>query len=99
MSKFKELFAEAKQEQSPTLPAKKSVSQKAKPKPAQSPSETKQTSARARGRRSDPNYTGAFAYIPTQLHEDVRRELFGRKDLDFSGLVERLLTDWLKKQK
>jgi hypothetical protein len=92
MSKFKALFEEAKQEQSPTpkIARQKRQSQKVDmPPPA----------ARTIGRRSDPNYTGAFAYIPAQLHEDVRRRLFGRKDLDFSGLVEQLLSEWIKKQK
>ncbi len=94
MSKFSELFKEARQEQSPTP---KVAKQKRQPKKEilVQPS----PSARVKGRRSDPNYIGAFAYVPARLHEDVRKRLFGRKDLDFSGLVEQLLSEWIKEQK
>jgi hypothetical protein len=100
MSKFSELFKEAKSEQSPT-PAPKRTEKKSVPKKETKtpPSKKDQPTQRATGRRSDPNYIGAFAYIPAQLHKDVRRELFGRDDLDFSGLVEQLLSEWIKKQK
>jgi hypothetical protein len=93
-SRFKALFEVAKQEETPEAkPVKKSV-QKKMEKPVSDPKQTK-----VKGKRSNPDYIGAFAYIPGKLHEDVKIHLLRRKDLDFSGLVEKLLTDWLDKQK
>ncbi len=102
MSKFSGLFEEAKKDNlatgSSSSPAPEPAVKKASRKTEVKPAEIK-APVRSKGRRSDPSYTGAFAYIPAQLHEDVRRELFGRKDTDFSGLVEQLLAGWLAKQK
>lgn len=93
-SRFKALFEEANQEQTPKpVKVKKSVQNKTE-KPISAPKQTK-----IKGKRSNPDYIGAFAYIPGKLHEDVKIHLLRRKDLDFSGLVEKLLTDWLDKQK
>jgi hypothetical protein len=94
MSKFKDLFQEAKRtEQSPAKeqPAKRAVKK----------TTTKAASVKARptGRRSDPSYIGVFAYIPKAVNEDVKEKLFKRKDLDFSSLVEDLLSQWLSKQR
>jgi len=92
MSKFKELFEEAKQSPTPKTKTKRAQSKKtiaAKPL---------SRSSRTTGRRSDPSYTGVFAYIPKELNEDIKERLFRRKDLDFSGLVEELLSQWLTKQ-
>jgi len=93
-SRFKALFEEANQEK-PIVekPAKKKV-QKSLTKAI---SEVKP--ARTKGKRSNPNYTGAFAYIPSKLHEDIKIKLLRKKELDFSDLVEQLLTNWLKEQK
>lgn len=93
-SRFKELFEEAKQEQAPKAETIKKSVQKKTEKPVSHPKQT-----RVKGKRSNPDYVGAFAYIPGKLHEDVKIKLLRRKDLDFSGLVEKLLTDWLGKQK
>lgn len=93
-SRFKALFEEAKQKQVPEpVEVKKSV-QKKPENPVSAPKQMK-----VKGKRSNPDYIGAFAYIPGKLHEDVKIKLLRRKDLDFSGLVEKLLTDWLGKQK
>ncbi len=91
-SKFKELFQEAKRtEQSPAKqPAKRTIKKAAK---------AVSVRTRGTGRRSDPNYIGVFAYIPKTVNEDVKEKLFKRKDLDFSGLVEDLLSQWLSKQR
>ena len=94
-SRFKELFEEVKQEeQTPVVRAIKKPAQK-KPDsiaPAIKP-------AKLKGKRNNPEYTGAFAYIPGKLHEDVKVKLLRKKDLDFSELIEQLLTQWLSDQK
>jgi hypothetical protein len=93
MSKFKDLFQEAKRkEQSPAKqPAKRTVKKAATKTPI--------VRARTTGRRSNPSYIGVFAYIPKTINEDVKEKLFKRKDLDFSSLVEELLSQWLSKQR
>lgn len=91
-SRFKELFEEVKQEEFPIKEEVKKTIQK-KPDsivPASKPVKTK-------GKRSNPKYTGAFAYIPIELHDDVKIKLLRKKDLDFSELVEHLLIKWLNK--
>ncbi len=55
-------------------------------------------SERARGgKRSDPNYRQITAYVRRDVHDDVMRTIYRRKEL--SELVDELLADWLKKQK
>lgn len=93
MSKFKELFEEAKQSPTPKTKTKRTASKKT------AAAKSLRQSSRTTGRRSDPSYTGVFAYIPKELNEDIKERLFRRKDLDFSGLVEELLSIWLAKQK
>ncbi len=93
-SRFNDMFQEAKkQKESPTKPTQtKATKKKASAKPTA-------TRVRGTGRRSDPSYIGVFAYIPKTVNETVKERLFKRKDLDFSGLVEDLLSQWLAKQK
>ena len=98
MSKFKALFEEAKQEQSTNEKKEKKKVSNRKEKTSTSTAAAA-VSSRVKGRRSDPNYTGAFAYIPAKLHDEVKIKLFRRKDLDFSALVEDLLAKWLAEQK
>jgi hypothetical protein len=93
-SRFKALFEEAKQETPTNEKSKKKTVQKPSLKAA---SEVKPS--RPKGKRSNPNYMGAFAYIPINLHEEVKIALLRGKELDFSELVEKLLTNWLKEQK
>jgi hypothetical protein len=61
---------------------------------------------RPSGRRSDPDYTQISAYIPLELLHEVqdlllqeRRRKRLRSGVDVSGLVEKLLTDWVKQQR
>jgi hypothetical protein len=56
----------------------------------------KKTVGRPRAKHSDPDYKQMSVYI----HKDVRNKVKGRlleQDGEFSGLVESLLRDWLKK--
>jgi hypothetical protein len=101
MSKFKALFEEAKQQDQSTdeNKEKKKVSSRGEKASSIAASTAPIKSSRVKGRRSDPSYIGAFAYIPAKLHEEVKIKLFIRKDLDFSGLVENLLSQWLAEQK
>lgn len=92
-SRFKALFEEAKQEQAPKAETIKKSVPKRTDTVVSTPKKTK-----VKGKRSNPDYVGAFAYIPGKLHEDVKVKLLRRKDLDFSGLVENLLSNWLKEQ-
>jgi hypothetical protein len=61
---------------------------------------------RPSGRRSDPDYTQISAYIPLELLHEVQELLLQerkrkrlRSGVDVSGLVEKLLTDWVKQQR
>ena len=61
---------------------------------------------RPSGRRSDPDYTQISAYIPLDLLHEVQELLLQerkvkrlRSGVDVSGLVEKLLTDWVKQQR
>ncbi len=92
MSKFKALFEEANQDQP------SAVKDEEKPAKGKKHDVVKTPAARTKGKRSDPNYTGVFAYVPVKLHEDVMVNLVRRRDLDFSGLIEQLMDKWLKEQ-
>ena len=53
-----------------------------------------------RGKRSDPKFTQITAYIPVELHADVKMDLLKRKRrnpeerLVFSALLSLLLSAW-----
>jgi hypothetical protein len=60
------------------------------------PTKPKKTVGRPRAKHSDPDYKQMSVYI----HKDVRAKVKARlleQDGEFSGLVESLLRDWLKK--
>ena len=100
-SRFKALFEEAKQiDAQPKPKSKKDTVQKKKTPAVAAPIEQnlKSESKKLKGKRSNPEYTGAFAYIPIALHDDVKIKLLRNKGLDFSGLVEKLLRQWLNDQ-
>ena len=48
------------------------------------------------GKRSDPNYELVGALIPKELHKEVKKLLLDESDLDYSSLVEQLLSKWVK---
>ena len=60
---------------------------------------------RPRGRRSNPDYTQISAYVPLDLYLEVQAELLKerkawrqRRATDVSGLVEKLLRDWVNQR-
>jgi hypothetical protein len=53
---------------------------------------------RPAGRRSDPDYEQVTAYIPKQIHQDIKLRLLIEQKT-FSGLIEELLTEYLSTQK
>lgn len=80
------------------------------PQPTQEPPLEQENPAKKRGRpsgrRSDPDYTQISAYIPLELLHEVQELLLQerkrkrlRSGIDVSGLVEKLLTDWVKRQR
>lgn len=80
----------------------KSKPKAASPKPAAAPEKAPVTSApplapdRRKGRRGNPDYRQANAYIPKTLHMRVKRALLDEGDREFSSLVEELLEQWLE---
>ena len=50
----------------------------------------------AKGKRNDPNYTQANAYVPKKLRLAVEKAILDVEGLDYSSLVEDLLRKWLK---
>jgi hypothetical protein len=51
-----------------------------------------------RGKRDNPDYCQANAYVPKALRRSVDRVLLDIDGLDYSTLVEDLLRKWLKSQ-
>ena len=50
------------------------------------------------GKKGNPEYQQATAYIPRKLHEEVQVKLIKNgKRQDFSQLVETLLQDWIQR--
>ena len=48
------------------------------------------------GKRTNPEYCQANAYLPKHLRREVERALLDIEGLDYSSLVEDLLRKWLK---
>jgi hypothetical protein len=71
---------------SPALP--EAVTPKAAP--------TRKKAEPAKGKRENPDYCQANAYVPKKLRRAVDKALFDVEGLDYSSLVEDLLRKWLK---
>lgn len=67
----------------PVEEQKKSPAAKKKPEPV-------------KGKRDNPNYCQANAYVPKTLRRAVDKALFDVEGLDYSTLIEDLLRKWLK---
>jgi len=97
--------SEQEQEQEPVLaPAKRTARQAAQRRTASTSQSTLAPAAlreqrTGSGKRNNPNYFQATAYIPQQLKEEVDIKLIRAKrrrpDLDFSVLMEELLQTWV----
>lgn len=88
---------ETSQALAPVMPIKPAapVSQP-EPQPGVSdePQDLPKRRGRAKGKRSDPNYTQVGAYIPKTLDKAVKRKLLD-EEMDFSELIAHLLETWV----
>jgi hypothetical protein len=50
------------------------------------------------GKRSDPDYMQTTLYVPRSLMTEIKVKLLRSDAHEFSGLVESLLRDWLKRR-
>jgi hypothetical protein len=68
------------------------------PSPAPSvPASPEKKPGRPPGKRSNPDYVQVTAYIPSDLHHNIKLALLqDRKGQEFSELVEELLETWLR---
>jgi hypothetical protein len=73
------------------------------PPPSPAPEVAKPKAATARkksepvkGKRENPAYVQANAYVPKTVRKAVDKALFDIEGLDYSSLVEDLLRKWLK---
>jgi hypothetical protein len=96
---FRRIFEAAGKAESDTPPQPEAT-----PEPLNEPEpepESKQR-GRPRGKKSDPEYVSAIAYIRKKTHLQVKRLLLDKEELgdkqDFSELVQDLLDFWVKIQ-
>lgn len=86
--------AESADDAPPPLPASEPAApiEQAKPRPAAARKKPEPVS----GKRTNPEYCQANAYVPKALRKEVDRALLDIEGLDYSSLVEDLLRKWLK---
>jgi len=93
-----------KPEQEPATPVVEVASVEPPPSPAPpEPTKAKPSPARkkadpVKGKRDNPAYCQANAYVPKSVRKAVDRALLDIDGLDYSSLVEDLLRKWLKSQ-
>lgn len=92
MSKFKDILKAHQGESEP----KAEVIQAKTPPSKKEKSTAKQH--RPKGKRSHPDYTQVSAYIPKELHRQIKIALLEENNQEFSDLLTELLTDWLKQK-
>jgi hypothetical protein len=86
----------------PAEPAIETPPEEVPPSPAPpEPARPKASAAKklpelAKGKRVDPNYCQANAYVPKSLRKAVDRALLDIDGLDYSTLVTDLLRKWVK---
>jgi hypothetical protein len=81
--------AESPTEDTPPSPAPPEAA-KAKPQAGRRKAEP------VSGKRGNPDYCQANAYVPKAVRRAVDKALFDIEGLDYSSLVENLLRKWLK---
>ena len=95
MSKFKDIL-KAAQDRDKEKPAEKPA---AKPEVKPSSATFPKKQGRPRGKRSDPDYEQVTAYIKKKTYKQTKIALLELEEVeDFSGLVEKLLSEWLSTQ-
>lgn len=104
--KKENLFAKLAAQQArpePEAPAPVTEAGNADAPPSPAPIETAKSKAAPRkradpvkGKRDNPAYCQANAYVPKSVRKAVDRELLDIDGLDYSSLVEDLLRKWLK---
>lgn len=94
---FRRIFEAAKEAESETLPQAEAT-----PEPVNEPELEPKQRGRPRGKKSDPEYVSAIAYIRKKTHLQVKRLLLDKEELgdkqDFSELVQDLLDFWVEIQ-
>ena len=96
---FRRIFEAAGQTESDTPPQPEATSEpNSEPEPEPEPKQR----GRPRGKKSDPEYVSAIAYIKKKTHLQVKRLLLDKEELgdkqDFSSLVQDLLDFWVEIQ-
>jgi hypothetical protein len=96
---FRRIFEAAGQTESDTPPQPEATSEpNSEPEPEPEPKQR----GRPRGKKSDPEFVSAIAYIRKKTHLQVKRLLLDKEELgdkqDFSELVQDLLDFWVKIQ-
>lgn len=64
--------------------------------PKAKPAATRKKAEPVAGKRNNPEYCQANAYLPKALRREVERALLDIEGMDYSSLVEDLLRKWLK---
>ena len=94
---FRRIFEAAGKTESETPPQPESSSE-----PNSEPEPEAKQRGRPRGKKSDPEYVSAIAYIRKKTHLQVKRLLLDKEELgdkqDFSSLVQDLLDFWVEIQ-
>ncbi len=95
MSKFKDIL-KAAQERDTEEPT---ASPEVKSSPARRPEAKPQMRGRPKGKRSNPDYEQVTAYIRKETYRQTKIALLQQGEVkDFSELIEKLLTEWLREQ-
>jgi hypothetical protein len=77
--------------------AEESPPSPAPPPPVRTKAATgKPKAEKTKGKRDDPDYCQANAYVPKKLRRAVDKALLDIDDLDYSTLVTELLRKWVK---
>lgn len=96
---FRRIFEAAGKTESDTPPQPESSSE---PNSEPEPEPEAKQRGRPRGKKSDPEYVSAIAYIRKKTHLQVKRLLLDKEELgekqDFSELVQDLLDFWVEIQ-
>jgi hypothetical protein len=93
-SRFKGMFDAVKEEDIPKVKIPKIKKEIKIIDPPALPNQSKRK--KGMGKSSNPNYVQALAYIKKETLQNIKIALVLEKDLDFSELIETLLSDWLQ---